>query len=298
MKASERPLYSQPIHGGQSVCRSAPASAFLIRHQQTQAITSNVFHSLLCLYLLSLSLSLFWPPSAPGFILLRALQWQKDRESVEVTWWRCCRYTGNFHQSIFIWHFSSLLFSSFSLSLHGYKKDPLLFFEVLATCKPEAMPPCQPRLCSECLKKILTERMQICREITNQVFPLRGEDESFAFHRRQNRLFRGFQCLRWTDQAEEETRRKEEWWVLREKEINTCGGEAGWLFNYKVLPRSKSGQLQMFQTWLENRIPGGGGASWQVPLWVPWEKKQLCKWLWNGLRSDRKEKTEGRKKKW
>lgn len=103
--------------------------------------------------------------------------------------------------------------------------------------------------------------MQICREITNQVFPLRGEDESFAFHRRQNRLFRGFQCLRWTDQAEEETRRKEEWWVLREKEINTCGGEAGWLFNYKVLPRSKSGQLQMFQTWLENRIPGGGGQA-------------------------------------
>lgn len=49
--------------------------------------------------------------------------------------------------------------------------------------------------------------------------------------------------------------------MLREKEINTCGGEAGWLFNYKVLPRSKSGQLQMFQTWLENRIPGGGGGK-------------------------------------
>lgn len=46
------------------------------------------------------------------------------------------------------------------------------------------------------LKKILTERMQICGEITNQVFPLRGEDESFVFHRRQNRLFRGFQRLR------------------------------------------------------------------------------------------------------
>lgn len=105
----------------------------------------------------------------------------------------------------------------------------------------------------------------------------------------------GFQCLRWTDQAEGETWRKEEWWMLREKEINMCGGEAGWLFNYKVLPRSKRQQLQIFLTWLYNR--NLGGASWQVPLWVPWEKKQLCKWLWSGLESDRKEKTEREHKK-
>lgn len=52
--------------------------------------------------------------------------------------------------------------------------------------------------------------------------------------------------------------------MLREKEINMCGGEAGWLFNYKVLPRSKRQQLQIFLTWLYNRNLGGGeltGAS-------------------------------------
>lgn len=49
--------------------------------------------------------------------------------------------------------------------------------------------------------------------------------------------------------------------MLREKEINMCGGEAGWLFNYKVLPRSKRQQLQIFLTWLYNRNLGGGRAD-------------------------------------
>lgn len=86
--------------------------------------------------------------------------------------------------------------------------------------------------------KIPDRRMQIHGENRNQVFLLRVEDESIAFHKRQNHLCWASSALGKLTRHEE----KQEWWMLKKKG-NKQGRRRGWM------------AFQLYSTWRIKKIP-------------------------------------------